>query len=90
MTSQTETEIQWEAQAFEKYQTLISKIPIFHREIAKQIVDKKAVEIAKNRGSAQVEADDIVQAFFTEVPNAFYSLMVRLMDEVNFDYKKFQ
>ena len=41
------------------------------------------------RGSSMVEEKDIVQAFLSEVPKAFYSLMVRIMDEVGFDYKKY-
>ena len=65
-------EIQWESSAKEKYDLMISKIPIFHREIAKQVVDVKAVENAKERGSTQVEEVDIVRAFLTDVPKAFY------------------
>ena len=45
--------------------------------------------MALARGSSTVEEMDIVQAFLTEVPKAFYSLMVRIMDEVGFDYKKY-
>jgi hypothetical protein len=45
--------------------------------------------LALDRGSAQVEEKDIVEAFTTEVPKAFYSLMVRIMDQVGFDYKKY-
>jgi len=41
------------------------------------------------RGSSTVEEMDIVQAFSTEVPKAFYSLMIRIMDEAGFDYKKY-
>ena len=84
------TKIEWETSAFKKYQTMISKIPLFHREIAKKVVDKKAQLNAAERGSHQVEEEDIVKAFFTEVPKAFYSLMIRLMDEVGFDYRSCQ
>jgi len=81
------TSIQWEPKALEKYNTMISKIPIFHREITKQIVPKKAEINAQERHSKTVEERDIVGAFITEVPKAFYSLMIRLMDEVGFDYQ---
>ena len=74
----TQTQIEWEAQAREKYDEMISKIPLFHREIARIVVDKKAVINAKQRGSDVVEEEDIVNAFLTEVPKAFYSLMIRL------------
>ena len=79
--------IEWEASAREKYQLMITKIPLFHREIAQTVVDKKAAINAQERGSAVIEESDIVAAFLSEVPKAFYSLMIRLFDEVGLDYK---
>ena len=87
--SQTQTQLGWEANARKKYDTMITKIPLFHREIAKQVVDKKAPLLAQERGSGVISEEDIVRAFLSEVPLAFYSLMVRLMDEAGFDYKKY-
>ena len=83
-----DSQLEWEKTALEKYNKMIERIPIFHREIAQQVVQKKAAMNAKDRGSAQVEEDDIVKAFFSEVPKAFYSLMIRLLDEVGFDYRQ--
>ena len=85
---ETTIKIEWEKQAFSKYQTMISKIPLFHREIAKTVVDKKAVLNARERGAEYVTERDIVNAFFSEVPKAFYSLMIRLLDEVGFYYEE--
>ena len=82
-----QTNIEWEKTARDKYTRMIARIPLFHREIARQVVDKKAVLNAHDRGSTQVEEADIVQAFLTEVPKAFYSLMIRIFDEVGFDYR---
>lgn len=84
---ETTTSIEWEAQALKKYQLMISKIPLFHRDIARTVVDKKAVINAKVRGSNRIEEEDIIRAFFSEVPKAFYSLMIRLLDEAGFKYK---
>lgn len=85
--TRTSTPLQWEEQANKKYRSMISKIPLFHRDIAKTVVDKKAVLNAQERGSIMVEESDIVAAFQSEVPKAFYSLMVRLFDEVGFKYR---
>ena len=82
----TQTKIEWDPQAEEKFLGMIKKIPLFHREIAQQVVEKKSQLNAQARGSARVEEVDIVAAFFSEVPKAFYSLMIRLLDEVEFDY----
>ena len=86
----TAMQLQWEPIASDKYKEMISKIPLFHREIAKKVVDRKAVINARERGADLVEEPDIVKAFLTEVPMAFYSLMIRLLDEVGFDYKKYE
>jgi len=80
--------IEWEEKALKKYQLIISKIPLFHRNIAKVVVDKKALSNAQERESNTIEESDIVSAFFSEVPKAFYSLMIRLFDEVGFDYNE--
>ena len=88
--SETKTNLEWEETSKKKYDEMILKIPLFHREITKQIVPKKAEINAQERGSAQVEEGDIVKAFLTEVPKAFYSLMIRLMDDVGFDHKKYE
>ena len=88
--STAQTKLNWEKNAQAKYAGMIEKIPLFHRQIAKIVVDKKAEQIASARGSEVVEEPDIVQAFLSEVPMAFYSLMVRLLDEVGFDYRKYE
>ena len=84
-----QTNMQWDALALSKYNKMLNMIPIFHRRLAQEVVNKKAEQSAQARGSVQVEEIDIVQAFSTEVPKAFYSLMVRIMDEAGFDYKKY-
>ena len=83
-----QTNMNWDAVALSKYNKMLNLIPTFHRRIAKEVVNKKAEQGAQERGSLTVEEKDIVQAFLTEVPKAFYSLMVRIMDEVGFDYKQ--
>jgi hypothetical protein len=82
--------MQWDPATKAKYDEMIAKIPLFHREIAKQVVDKKAVINAQARGNGKIIEEDVVRAFLTEVPAAFYSLMIRLFDEVGFDYKKYE
>ena len=82
------TTMPWEKTAHDKYNKMLRLIPVFHRGIAKEVVNKKAEQNAQERKSAQVEERDIVHAFSSEVPKAFYSLMIRIMDEVGFDYKK--
>ena len=39
---------------------MIGKIPLFHREIALQVVEKKAAQNAIARGASSVEEEDIV------------------------------
>ena len=84
-----QTNMSWDVVALGKYNKMLNLIPIFHRRLAKEVVNKKAEEQAVARGSSTVEEKDIVLAFFAEVPKAFLSLMLRIMDEVGFDYKKY-
>lgn len=80
----------WEPEARRKYEAMIRRIPLFHREIARQVVEKKAPLNAQARHSERVEEEDILRAFFSEVPKAFYSLMIRLFEEVGFDYRPYE
>jgi hypothetical protein len=84
-----QTTMPWETTALMKYNKMLNLIPLFHRGITQEVVNKKAELIAQERKSAQVEEKDIVEAFMSEVPKAFYSLMIRIMNEVGFDYKKY-
>lgn len=68
---------------------MISKIPVFHRRITEEVVVKKSEEIAQSRNSGQVQEQDVISAFFSDVPSPFYSMMVRLLEQTGFDYKKY-
>jgi len=83
-----QTNMDWEAGALAKYNKMLNIIPTFHRRLTQEVVNKKAEENARLRGSLRVEEEDIVRAFLTEVPKAFYSMMIRIMSDVGFDYKK--
>ncbi len=79
----------WEAAVESKFKLLISKIPVFHRHITESAVIRQAEAIALSRNSAQVEEQDVIGAFFSDVPSPFYSMMIRLLEQNNFDYKKY-
>jgi len=82
--------MQWNDETLRKFKDIIERIPLFHRDIAKEVVHKKAELNAKERNSEEVEEGDVVRAFFTEVPMTFYSLMIRLLQNTGFDYKKYE
>ena len=79
----------WEPRTQEKFKLFISKIPIFHRRITEEAVTKDAEQIAVSRKASQVEEQDVIAAFFSDVPSPFYSMMVRLLEQTGFDYKKY-
>jgi len=83
-----QTNMTWDSIALSKYNKMLNLIPIFHRRLAQEVVNKKAEQNAIERNSSKVEEVDIVKAFVSEVPKAFFSLMIRIMHEVGFDYKK--
>lgn len=79
----------WENKAQEKFRVMISRIPVFHRHITEEVVTRKAEEIASARGVLQIEEQDVIGAFFSDVPSPFYGMMVRLLEQTGFDYKKY-
>jgi len=79
----------WEPKTIERFELMISKIPVFHRRITEEAVIKRSEEIAQSRNSTQVQEQDVVGAFFSDVPSPFYSMMVRLLEQTGFDYKKY-
>jgi len=79
----------WEKTTEEKFKKMLSKMPIFHRHMTEVTASKKAEENAKERSSRSVEEEDLMRAMFSEVPMQFYSLMIKLLDDVGFNYKKY-
>ena len=79
----------WDPKTQEKFRAFILKIPIFHRHITEVAVIKRAEENVKLRDGSKVEEQDVVTAFFSDVPSPFYSMMVRLLEQTGFDYKKY-
>jgi hypothetical protein len=81
--------MEWDKNTREKLNVMIAKIPVFHRGITEAAVLRRAQENAALRKSGLVEEQDVVSAFFSDVPSPFYSMMIRLMDQNGFDYKKY-
>lgn len=79
----------WDVNTEEKFRLMISKIPVFHRHITEEAVTKRARENALQRKAPRIEEQDVIGAFFSDVPSPFYSMMVRLLDQTGFDYKKY-
>jgi hypothetical protein len=81
--------MEWNPEVKERFKVLTAKIPVFHRHITEEAVTKRAEENARVRNSAKVEEVDVINAFFSDVPTPFYSMMIRLLDQTGFDYKKY-
>jgi len=79
----------WEPKTQEKFKLMISRIPIFHRRITEEAVTKQAEENALSRNAQEVQEQDVISAFFSDVPSPFYNMMVRLLEQTGFDYKKY-
>ncbi len=79
----------WEKSTEENFKKVLLKLPIFHRHMTEVAATAKAEEIALARGSRIVEEEDLLRAMFSEVPLQFYSLMIRILENVGLDYKKY-
>jgi len=81
--------MEWNTQTQSKFQLMTSKIPLFHRRLTEEAVIKRAEESAIKRGAKLIEEEDVITAFFSDVPSPFYSMMVRLLEQTGFDYRKY-
>jgi hypothetical protein len=81
--------MEWNPEVKAKFDLTISRLPIFHRHIAEEAVSRKAEENAAHRHVSLVGEEDVISAFFSDVPTPFYSMMVRLLDRSGFDYKRY-
>lgn len=81
--------MRWEPELQEKFELMIARIPLFHRGIAKCAVVRKAEENAAIRNSRIVTEKDLISAFFSDVPGPFYSMMIRLLEQSGFDYRRY-
>lgn len=81
--------MEWDTVTQTRLRAMVVKIPVFHRRITEEAVTKGAEENALARKAAKVEEVDVVTAFFSDVPAAFYSMMIRLLEQGGFDYKKY-
>ena len=81
--------ITWEPQLEDKFKTFILKMPIFHRRMAEQLIKEQATENARQRSASAVNEEDFLKAVFSGVPKPFYTIMLRLLDELGFDYVQY-
>jgi hypothetical protein len=79
----------WEKATEENFKKVLLKMPVFHRHMTEVAATAKAEENARTRGSRIVEEEDLLRAMFSEVPLQFYSLMIRILEHVGLDYKKY-
>lgn len=79
----------WDKTTEEKFKKMLSKMPIFHRHMTEVTATQKAESNARERGARIVEEEDLMRAMFSEVPLQFYSLMIKLLEDVGFEYKKY-
>lgn len=81
--------MKWNLEVQQRFKAMIAKIPVFHRGITENAVTLRAEENARSRKVDQVSEEDVVAAFFSDVPSPFYSMMIRLLEQAGFDYKKY-
>lgn len=84
-----ENSIVWGKVVEEKFNLMISKIPVFLRPVAQIKVSKKAETIAQNENRLEVSEKDMVDAFFLETPFGFHGPMKTDMQELGIDYQKY-
>ncbi|MFC1593908.1 hypothetical protein ACFL38_01110 [Candidatus Omnitrophota bacterium] len=81
--------MQWDEEVKEKFLQMTKKMPTFHRHMAVDTVTKRSEENAQSRLSEMVQEQDVISAFFSDVPSPFYSMMISLLEQSGFHYKQY-
>ncbi len=79
----------WEKEAREDFEGILSKIPVFLRGIAEKKVSQKAEMLARQANRPEVLQKDVVDAFFMETPFGFHGPMKTDMEALGIDYEKY-
>lgn len=85
----SKAELLWDSEVKKKFDIFVSKMPLFHRRIAEKLISEEAINNAARRNSNVINEEDLFCAIFSGVPKPFYTMMLRLLDELRFDYKKY-
>jgi collagenase-like PrtC family protease len=64
-------DVRWNYEVKSIFNKVLKSIPVEFQEIAEKTVEKRAVNIAKERKDTTVCMDDLVQAFHSETPEIF-------------------
>ncbi|MFC1703680.1 hypothetical protein ACFL1E_02720 [Candidatus Omnitrophota bacterium] len=81
--------MQWDEEVKDKFLNMTNKMPTFHRHMAIDTVTTKSEHNAQSRHSDAVQEQDVISAFFSDVPSPFYSMMISLLEQSGFDYKQY-
>lgn len=78
--------VTWENETKEKYDFLLSRIPMALRATARRMVTPKAESFAQEDGRSTVCEKDLVDAFFAKIPSSFHTAMKTDMKDCNIDW----
>lgn len=79
----------WDKESAQKFAQMIEKIPVFLRNIAKEKVATRALELAKQAGREHVTEQDMVDAFFKETPFGFHGPLKEDMKSLSIDFTQY-
>ena len=71
--------VQWEPEVKQKFDIFVTKMPLFHRRIAEQLITESATANAKNRNAQIINEEDVLNAMFSGVPAPFYTISVNVV-----------
>ena len=88
-TADNTSEIAWDPVAADKFQQMLTRMPIFARPMAEKPVARKAEELAVAEGGRAVGEGHLIDAFFEVTPFGFHGPMMTDMEAVGLDYQSF-
>lgn len=81
--------VRWEKEVEHKFKQAIAKMPLFQRRVAEKLVKKKAEKLTQEKNKGAVSEEELVVAFFKEVPPVFKGMMKNMLKDVGIEYTKY-
>lgn len=86
---QSQVDLIWDQVVESKLKAAVVNMPFFYRTVAEKMVRQQAENLARKRNSLIISEEDMVLAFFKEVPGPFKGMMKDMLKKVGVEYTKY-
>lgn len=79
--------MEWDTIAQKKFDSVMDEVPTVFRPTARGIIIPAAEDIARQQNRSKVTEQDVLQAFYREIPPIFHEELEPYLERAEFDLK---